>query len=156
MVPVNMMIKEEAEMDHENPHHGLKNKELGDKHGTTECQQQLLTWLVKGAVAWQRDGLPLLPDKMKVAMQSYVADNDHLQDFLDQSCELGAGLEVMTTRFHDSFKGKKPVSDKQLVKIMQNKGLHQAAVQKPKLPKESNGVARCPHQGNQSGCTPKC
>ncbi len=27
-------------------------------------------------------------------------------------------------------------------------------VQKPKLPKESNGVARCPHQGNQSGCTP--
>lgn len=60
---------------------------------TTECQQQLLTWLVKGAVAWQRDGLPLLPDNTKVAMQSYVADNDNLRDFLDQSCELGAGLE---------------------------------------------------------------
>ena len=59
---------------------------------------------------------------MKVAMQSYVADNDHLQDFLDQSCELGAGFEVMTTCFHDSFKVKQPVSDKQLVKMMQNKG----------------------------------
>ena len=104
-------------MDHDNPHHQLKDKELGDKLGTNECQQQLLTWLVKGAVAWQRDGLPLLPDKMKMAVQAYVADNDHLQDFLDQSCELGAGFEVMPTCFHDSFKVKEPVSDKQIVNL---------------------------------------
>jgi len=133
----NIMIKEEAEMDHENPHHRLKDKELGDKLGTTECQQQLLTWLVKGAVAWQRQGLPLLSDKMKVAMQSYVAENDHLQDFLDQSCELGAGFEGMTTRFHDSFNVKQPVSDKQLVKIMQNKGFIKLQSRNPSFPRRA-------------------
>ncbi len=137
VVPFNMIFKEEAEMDYENPHHRLKDKELGDKLGTTECQQQLLTWLVKGAVAWQRDGLPLLPDKMKVAMQSYVADNDHLQDFLDQSCELGAGFEVMTTRFHDLFKVKQPVSDEQLVKMMQNKGFIKLQSRNPSFPRRA-------------------
>lgn len=81
-----------------------------------------------------KDGLPLLPDKMKGAMQSYVADNDPLQDFLSADCELGAVYEVMTTVFHAKFKSKHPRTDKQLIKWMQDKGFDKRQSRSPSFP----------------------
>ncbi len=89
---------------------------------TIGCRQQLLTWLVQGTVAWQRDGLGGLPKKMKDVMKSYVAENDLLQEFLDEDCDVGADYEAMTTRFCALFiKKKGGVSDKELVKMMEGR-----------------------------------
>ena len=134
VVPFNMLFMTAEKVDYENPQHRLMDKQLKDKLVTTECQQQLLTWLVKGAVAWHKDGLPLLPDKMKGAMQSYVADNDPLQDFLSADCELGADYEIMTTVFHAKFKSKHPCTDKQLIKWMQDKGFDKRQSRSPSFP----------------------
>ncbi len=117
------------------------DKRLKDRLVNIECQQQLLTRLVRGAIAWQREGLPSpLPDKMKVAMQSYMADNDDLQDYLNQSCELRHGFEVMTiavlSHFNLAlFKKKHPaVSEKALVKMMQDKEFTKKQFRNPRLP----------------------
>ncbi|DBA92340.1 TPA: hypothetical protein ACH3X1_003069 [Trebouxia sp. C0004] len=59
---------------------------------------------------------------MKDAMKSYVADNDLLQEFLDEDCDVGTDYEVMTTRFHALFiKKKGRVSDKELAKMMEGR-----------------------------------
>jgi hypothetical protein len=36
-----------------------------------------------------------IPKTMKDAMKSYVAENDLLQELLDEDCDVGAGHEVM-------------------------------------------------------------
>lgn len=60
---------------------------------------------------------------MKDAMKSYVAENDLLQEFLDEDCDVGADYEVMTTRFYALFiKKKNRVSDKELAKMMEGRG----------------------------------
>ncbi|KAL0018645.1 hypothetical protein WJX79_005555 [Trebouxia sp. C0005] len=123
VVPFAMIFKQEADIDCENPSHKVMDKSLGKQLATIECRQQLLTWLVQGAVAWQRDGLGGLPKKMKDAMKSYVAENDLLQEFLDEDCDVGADYEAMTTRFYALFiKKKGRVSDKELAKMMEARG----------------------------------
>ena len=53
----------------------------------------ILAWAVRGALAWQTDGLRP-PPAVASATESYRVESDPLADFLDASCIEGAGLEV--------------------------------------------------------------
>lgn len=63
----------------QDPTHRLMDKTLAHKLLTCERQEQLLAWLVRGAVAWHWDGLPLPPARVKAAFQEYKDDNGDLQ-----------------------------------------------------------------------------
>ncbi len=58
VIPFDLRFKTPEEMDQQDPTHRLMDKTLADKLLTCERQEQLLVWLVRGAVAWHRDGLP--------------------------------------------------------------------------------------------------
>ncbi len=103
VIPFDFRFKTPEEIDHNDPNHRLMDKMLADKLLTPERQEQLLAWLVRGAVAWQRDGLPSAPAKIKAAFQEYKDDNDDLQKFLDERCEVETGFEVQTVRFAEEF-----------------------------------------------------
>ena len=79
------------------------DKTLANKLLTCERQEQLLAWLIRGAVAWHRDGLPPTPARVKPAFHEYKDDNDDLQKYLDESCKVGAGVEEKTFQFAEKF-----------------------------------------------------
>jgi len=74
--------------DKDNPTHRLKDPNLRAKLLTVEAQEQLLIWLVQGAVKWYKEGLGPQPASMINAFKDYRAENDKLQMFLDEKCEL--------------------------------------------------------------------
>ena len=75
--------------DPSNPRHRLKDENLREKLGTPDAQNQLLTWLVKGAVAWYANGLGAQPPLLQEGLRDYIADNDTLGQFIADNCEVG-------------------------------------------------------------------
>jgi len=123
VIPFDLRFKTPEEMDQQDPTHRLMDKTLADKLLTCERQEQLLAWLVRGAVAWHRDGLPPAPARVKAAFQEYKDDNDDLQKYLDESCEVGAGFEVKTVQFAEEFnKNTRKYSQKKVSEMMKKKG----------------------------------
>lgn len=106
VVPFEFIFKDPDEFDEENPLHRHIDRGLAEKLLTPESQQQLLTWLVRGARKWYAEGLPTPPAKMQIAWKRYVQDNDDLQRYLDQYCEIGEEFEVSTLHFIESFNKK--------------------------------------------------
>ena len=126
VIPFDFRFKIPEEIDCNDSNHRLMNKTLADELLTPERQEQLLAWLVRGAVAWQRDGLPPAPAKVKAAFQECTDDNDDLQKFLDEKCEVGTGFEVQTVRFAEEL-NKRPentgkYSQKKVNESMKRKG----------------------------------
>ena len=103
IIPFDLTFKTEEELDPDNQSHRLMDKLLAERLLTSSHQQQLLSWLVKGSVEWQAHGLPQTPGKMSAAFREYVAENDHLQTYIDAQCEIGDGFEVETVRFAKLF-----------------------------------------------------
>lgn len=68
---------------------GLKAR-LAD---TTYAGPAVLAWIVAGAVRWHAEGL-LVPDCITKATEQYQEDMDPLNQFVDESCELGPKLKV--------------------------------------------------------------
>ncbi len=120
------LCKDEEHINRDDPQHRPMDKLLAEKLLTSQARKQLLSWLVRGAVAWQQDGLPSVPARAKAAFQDYKNENDVLQKHLDERCETGEGFEVQTQRFADCFnKGKghdKVWSQKKIVMSMNKKG----------------------------------
>ena len=79
------------------------NKEFGDKatggadiHRKDKLKAEsagILAWLVRGAIAYQAEGLNT-PAKVGEAKESYKRDMDLLGDWLEDCCELGSGYTV--------------------------------------------------------------
>ena len=118
VVPFNMTSKEEADMDYGHRHHTLKDNELEDKLGTTECQQPSLTWHAKGAVAWPSDNL---------CCQTRRTWLCNLMWLTKITCETFwislVSFDNLSSWQHVSMTHSKSCSlFQQLVKIMQNKG----------------------------------
>ncbi len=66
VIPFDLRFKTPEEMDQQDPTHRLMDKTLADKLLTCERQEQLLVWLVRGAVAWPAPA----PAKVKAAFRS--------------------------------------------------------------------------------------
>ena len=92
VVPFNMVFTSPNDLgrpfDENNPTHRLKDPSLKDKLLTPEAQQQLLTWLVRGAVKWYKEGLGPQPQSMKDAYSTYRCENDFVKNFVNEYCEL--------------------------------------------------------------------
>jgi P4 family phage/plasmid primase-like protien len=99
---------------------GLKDKLKEDKKG-------MLTWLVKGAVAWYatKDLKRNAPDKVKEFSKKYFEEQDRLGKFIKESFKVGEGELVSAEKFFELWKSygagtlSKP-SD--IVKAMEAKG----------------------------------
>ena len=110
--------------DPTNPHHRLKDDNLREKMMTDEHRGELLTWLVQGAVHWYAQGLGQQPPLLKEALRGYVAENDVLQQFIQEHCEVGGCHIVNASLFRTMFmtsSGRK-TSQKELQPMMHSRG----------------------------------
>jgi putative DNA primase/helicase len=95
-----------------------------------------LKWLVDGAVQWYatRDLKRNAPLEVKEFTKEYLLDQDRLQQFLKDGCELGAEKRVGTGAFLDAFNdwavraGLDRMSAKMMVPAMQGKGFTKKAM----------------------------
>jgi len=78
--------------DPNNPRHRLKNPSLQEILLGKKAQQQLLTWLVRGAVKWFKSdpkiGLGEQPKAMQEAFMDYKEENDKVKLFINAMCEV--------------------------------------------------------------------
>jgi putative DNA primase/helicase len=67
-----------------------------DKHLLEKLLQEapgILAWIVRGALAWQREGLGT-PVKVRAATDAYKHESDRLAPFIGERCELAPGKKV--------------------------------------------------------------
>ena len=89
--------------DSANPHHRLRDNDLEAKLSSQEGQEQLLSWLVRGAVAWYQRGLGAMPEAVGQAFDSFHQENDTLTSFIRDSCILDKDATVNAKQFLDAY-----------------------------------------------------
>ena len=64
--------------------------------------EQLLVWLVRGAMRFYATGnrLPPKPQAVREAERGYYAENDLLGQVIEEHCEVGAGLQAEASAFN--------------------------------------------------------
>ena len=62
----------------------------------------ILSWMVKGCLAWQREGLSP-PQKVIRATSAYRAEMDWLAGFIDDECVLGMHMEAQASNLYEAF-----------------------------------------------------
>lgn len=88
----------------------------------------ILTWMIEGCLAWQRDGLRA-PDAVVNATAEYRDESDIFGQWLDEFCALGAQLAVAQTDAYGSYKefcvrdGYKAMSKKQFTTTLKGRGI---------------------------------
>jgi putative DNA primase/helicase len=101
-----------------------------DKHLKEKLLDELpgiLAWVVRGCLAWQRDGLTP-PQSVTAATAAYRQEMDTLADFLTEYFELGEVLTVPKRDFRDLYlkhcdeNGDKSMSTKALKQAMLERG----------------------------------
>ncbi len=103
VVPFQLSFKGPESLDINNPTHRPIDKTLCQRITEPDCLQQMLTWLVRGAIDWYREGLPTVPDRMSGSLTEYLQENDSLQAFIDEECTKVEGAHVETKVFKAAF-----------------------------------------------------
>ncbi|GAQ92893.1 hypothetical protein KFL_011850010 [Klebsormidium nitens] len=85
--------------DPTNPLHGLVDTRLLTKLSTLQNMQELLAWLVAGAVKWYQNGQQLfpMPRRSTDALQDYEEAADDFDNFVLNSCVKGDDLFISTS-----------------------------------------------------------
>jgi putative DNA primase/helicase len=84
---------------------------------TPIVQTAILAWAVRGALAWQRQGLNV-PTRVRNYTAEYRAENDPLSDWLGDCCTLDAEAQTAAADLRRSYEewaernGEKPVAHK--------------------------------------------
>ncbi len=73
----------------------LRDKLLADAPG-------ILNWLVKGCLAWQRDGL-MVPEEVIAATAEYRGEMDDLAGFLEEKCVVGPGCSATAQELYSAY-----------------------------------------------------
>jgi putative DNA primase/helicase len=63
----------------------------------------ILAWLVRGCLAWQRDGL-VLPAVVREATREYEADSDPLGEFVSARCEVDPDATIGASEFYRLYR----------------------------------------------------
>jgi P4 family phage/plasmid primase-like protien len=107
-----------------NPRHRLRDSNLRRKLVLDTSQQQLLTWLVRGAGKWFASGLGPQPESIKNALSDYYEENDRLGQFIDEQCDLGRDFHVNARVFRDAFAqyANARIQQKDLAEMMNKRG----------------------------------
>ena len=62
----------------------------------------ILNWLVRGCLAWQRDGLEV-PEEVTAATAEYRSEMDDLAGFLEEKCLLGPGYNATAQELYSAY-----------------------------------------------------
>lgn len=62
----------------------------------------ILSWMVKGCIEWQRQGLNP-PEEVMAAVESYIQDEDVIRQFLDEVCNIGPELSVRAGDLYKAY-----------------------------------------------------
>ena len=105
VVPFHMQFKHGAEYDPTQPFHRPADVGLeAFLHAPARCEQ-LLVWMIKGAVDWYAAGTPKLsaqtPQVMQDAKRAYVEDNDPLGSFIAEHCVVNPTGTVVAKVFNE-------------------------------------------------------
>ncbi len=105
--------------------YALESKLWANKEG-------ILKWAIDGAVAWNKrknDGIGLgKPNIINVLIQEHRAENDTVQQFIDDSCVIGENHFIVGSQFTISYKNWcdensiKPLGGRRLGEVMRRKG----------------------------------
>jgi putative DNA primase/helicase len=63
----------------------------------------ILAWLVRGCLAWQKDGL-IPPASLKEATQEYHDEEDTIKLFIDEKCFEGPGYVARASAIYDAYR----------------------------------------------------
>lgn len=96
----------------------------------------VLNWMLEGCLAWQKQGLNP-PEEVLSATQSYRADMDYVEQFIQDCIEMDPNSRVDNTDFYNAFKDwyyqnvdNYPPSQKVLTPLLKDKGLLQKSGKK--------------------------
>ena len=79
----------------------FKDKDMLKK--LTAEAKGILAWAVRGAVAWNKNGLQV-PDEVKAATEDYRTEMDVLGSFLEENTERGERKKVSCSILYESYK----------------------------------------------------
>ncbi len=89
-------------MDHPHaPNERQKDRTLGETLDTEASG--ILAWLVRGCLAWQRDGLGI-PASVLQARREYRGEEDTLGQFLSECCVLHEQFSIKASRLYERYK----------------------------------------------------
>ena len=134
LVPFANSYKHPHQIDEDNPRHKPIDTSLGDKLQQPEALEQMLAWLVKGAVSWYQEGLGKQPLALRSAKDEYYEQFDEVGKFIKEHCEVGPTFAVPTSAFKQALSVQgvnKSAPD--IKKTMEKKGFRY---------KKSNGSCR--------------
>ena len=89
--------------DPENPTHRPIDMTLGERLDTPEVLEQFLAWMVRGAVAWYKDGLGPKPAVLSAAKEQYYQEFDDIGRFIKEHCDVGPNLSMSTSAFKQAL-----------------------------------------------------
>jgi putative DNA primase/helicase len=81
-----------------------RDRDLGDKLAMPEVRSAILAWAIRGCLVWQQEGLNA-PDMVSDATAQYREEQDPLQFFLDEWCELAPELVVLKAKLWQAYLG---------------------------------------------------
>jgi len=132
LIPFDAEFKSTDDYDKNNSRHILRDTKKVDK--LKLCRDELLVWLLKGAIEWYKHGLLQFPEKIKTVTQKYKEQQDPLARFLNDTdiCEFphnddNASLDTYFTpfdEFHMEFinESDEVMSKKDFKEMMTMKG----------------------------------
>eukprot|EP00891_Asterochloris_glomerata_P008016 jgi/Astpho2/8016/fgenesh1_pg.00120_%23_12_t len=89
--------------DPDNPTHRPIDMTLGERLATPEVLEQFLAWMVRGAVAWYKEGLGPKPAVLSAAKEQYYQEFDDIGRFIKESCDIGPNLSMSTSAFKQAL-----------------------------------------------------
>ena len=103
--PFDLQFKEPAKFDPNVSTHRRADTSLEQRLKEEGATEQLLTWLVRGAVAYYTGGRMLggKPAKVERAEAAYIRDNDALGQFINDHCTVGEELFVPARDLKDAL-----------------------------------------------------
>ncbi|KAF9092419.1 hypothetical protein BGX27_001799 [Mortierella sp. AM989] len=113
--------------DANNPRHRPLDLSVRDRLLMKSSQEQLLVWLVNGAVKWYNHGLGEQPQCMVDAFNDYCNENDMLHAFIKECCDVSAEYQVNAGNFRDALnmdlehQGVDSVKQKELKEMMKKR-----------------------------------
>lgn len=85
--------------DSKNTNHRLHNNDIDKNLMSDNCIEQLLTWLVNGSIKWYKERLNDIPKCLIDTLNKYHNENDFIQQFIDDHCEINIKFDVNAGTF---------------------------------------------------------
>lgn len=86
----------------DDPGPGEHKRDPAMREKLAEEGPEILAWLVRGCLAWQRDGLAP-PPTVKAATEGYRREEDTVAQFLEECCVTGDGCEARAAEMYQAY-----------------------------------------------------